>query len=229
VIDVSVLVGCQVRDLGGRTGRVTSVSLPFVKVAWNQDHLFRAVEETYARSAPTIWTDFEIFTLNGGWVSMGSILGSRPRGRVAQFTEDLENLLSGSEKSVEERQEIPEAPTEVSWRETRKLPFRRRGFESQREASEFVAELLIAEQEEIRWRTDDMEEDWEVELTGLFQALAEGCRSCEGNKLESFTGTNLFERKRGEQESKPEDWDCDDEGECVYVPTGFKLQIDVGE
>jgi hypothetical protein len=91
VIDVAVLVGAQVRESAtGRTGRITHISLPWVKVGWNPDPLYRAVEETYARSDQRIWTDFELFTLNGGWVSMGSILGARPRGRIKQFTEEIE-------------------------------------------------------------------------------------------------------------------------------------------
>ena len=314
MIDVAVLVGSQVREATtGRTGRISSVSLPWVRVAWNQDLLYRAIDEVYARSDPKIWTDFELFTLNGGWVSMGSLLGSRPRGRVAQFTEDIERLLTDSDE-LEERVEIPNeqeqkeawkllkdalkrnqlptkagmprkatadefmlmhksepyygfkhrttrnyvfvdrytklltipskpdafmrgefdleleaVQTEVMFRETRSLPFRRHVFETQAEASEFVCQLLNSEYEEVRWHTSEMEEDWEVELTGLFQALVEGCRACEQNKLESLTGTNLFERKRGARESKAEDWDCTEEGECLYVPSGFAIKIDFGE
>jgi hypothetical protein len=227
VIDVSVLVGSQVRDAGtGRTGRISTISLPWVRVAWNQDPMFLAVESVYARSDPKIWTDFELFTLNGGWVSMGSILGSRPRGRVAQFTEDIESLLKDDAPS---RIEIPDEPTRVSYREVRKGPFRGRQFDTRLEALEFVNQLLNAEYEEIRWQMDSMEEDWEVELTGLFQVLAEGCQACAEKKLESITGTDLFKRPRGERESKAEEWDCSEDGECVHMPSGFSLRFDAGE
>lgn len=228
MIDVSVLVGSQVRDAqSGRTGRVASISLPWVRVSWNQDPMFLAVESVYARSDPKIWTDFELFTLNGGWVSMGRILGSRPRGRVAKFTEDIETLLA-DDAPVEEPPVVKVEETHVTYREVRKGSFRHRQFETQFEAAQFVAELLNAEYEEIRWRTDSMAEDWEVELTGLFQALVEGCRSCEHTKLESVTGTNLFKRPRGEQESTQEDWHCEG-GECMHLPSGFVIKIEVGE
>jgi len=314
VIDVSVLVGCQVREqTTGRTGRLASVSLPWVKVAWNEHPLRRAVEETYARSDQRIWTDFEMFTLNGGWVSMGSLLGARPRGRIKQFTEELGRLLE--DDSLTERVEIPNAeeqkqawaaltkqlktvglPTsknkyrtkvdpdefmlmsmnnryymfkhrltrnylgvdrrtgkvvtfsdnkpffrgfyderledvqvEILYRKERKGGFRRHVFDSQAEASEFASQLLSEEFAEVRWRTGDMVEDWEIELTGLFEALAEGCRSCEGAKLESITGTNLFDRKTDGVKSDPDDWDCSEDGACVHGPSGFVIQIDVGE
>lgn len=313
MIDVSVLVGAQVREPGtGRTGRVTQISLPWVKVQWNQDPIYRAVEETYARSDLRIWTDFELFTLNGGWVSMGSILGARPRGRIKQFTEDIENLLADAGEPVEETASIPNADeqkdawkllkvalktaklptlsgkartkvdpdefmlmhmannyyffkhrysrnyvlidmvtgklvvpkeqqaffrgtfdesveTEVMFREKRSLPFRRHVFASQEEASEFVAQLFEKQYEEIRWRSEGMAEDWEIELTGLFQALAEGCKACEASKLESLSGIDLFKRKAEGPESEADDWDCDEELGCMHGPSGFTIKIDFGD
>jgi hypothetical protein len=272
--------------------------------------MFRAIEEVYSRSDPKIWTDFELFTLGGGWVSMGRILGSRPRGRIAQFTEDIESLLKEEPlqeveipNAVEQKQawsflrkalktnglptrdgkyrtqvdpdefmlmsmngqyfmfkhrgtrnhlgidrqtgklvtfsdtkpfyqgyydESLDEPTRVSYREVQKGPFRSQEFASRLEAVEFASQLLNAEYAEIRWQMSSMEEDWEVELTGLFQALAEDCQACAESKLESITGTNLFKRPRGEKESKSEEWDCSEDGECMHVPSGFAIRIDVG-
>ena len=313
MIDVSVLVGSQVRDGAGRTGRVDSISLPWVRVSWNQDHLFRGIQEVYSRSDPKIWTDFELFTLGGGWVSMGSILGARPRGRLKQFTEDIQDLLGGVEAPLTEmRGGIPDeedkatafkllaaalkktkvplksgktrtakpdefmlmhmtapyyhfkhrpsrnyiaverlggrlyipkrnepfflgtfdesregAETTVLYREQRAHPFRRHVFEDEESASEFVAQCLDNGFEEIRWRSDGMTEDWEVDLTGLLRIISEGCVECSKDVLESSNGTNLFSRTAVAKPSEPEDWDIDDTGLCLHVPSGFGLRVDM--
>ena len=90
MIDVQILRGALVRASDGRTGRVGSVSLPWVRIEWEQGDTQDVDSVAYRRGSPEVHEEFEILTLDKGWLGMGALLGSRPRGPMAELIADLE-------------------------------------------------------------------------------------------------------------------------------------------
>lgn len=61
--------------------------------------------------------------------------------------------------------------------------YQRKVFASRREASSFVDELL-GRADEVRWWTEGMEADWQVDLSGLSAELQGACAECDDRFLE---------------------------------------------
>lgn len=227
MIDVNVLTGCQVRDTMGRSGRVQSVSVPWVKVSW-VDEDYHVSEEVYRRSDDRIWTDIELRTLQG-WVSMGSILGAKPRitFHSTRVVEGVRNTVAQAEgKTVEESfGTSTDVETEVRYR-TQGGGQRVRIFDNTIEASEFVDTLLDEGCQEVLWRTELSDDYWLVDLEGMFESLTESCEGClEEGRASAFSlkkrrkrrspGYNPYKYKsklgpgpRGGTNRKSGEWKC---------------------
>lgn len=92
MIDVQVLRGCAVRGPGNLQGRIESVTLPWVRIQWSDGKTAEVDSLAYRRGADTVFEDFEILTLDKGWVSLGSLVGSKAR--RAQLINDLNTVVS---------------------------------------------------------------------------------------------------------------------------------------
>ena len=53
------------------------MSLPWVRIAWEQDDAFLPREEALLRSNPRVADEIEVLTLNEGWIPLNRILGSK--------------------------------------------------------------------------------------------------------------------------------------------------------
>ena len=71
MIDVNVLTGADVRRIDGKYGKVSKVSMPWVTVKWDN-----GMEESYLRSDESLAEDIELKTLDKGWLSLGSVVGT---------------------------------------------------------------------------------------------------------------------------------------------------------
>jgi len=93
VIDVQVLRGAMVRATDGRQGRIGKVSLPWVRIEWQQGDIENVDSRAYRRGASDVHENFEVLTLDQGWLGMGALLGSRPRGPMGGLIADLRSVL----------------------------------------------------------------------------------------------------------------------------------------
>jgi len=93
VIDVQVLRGAMVRSTDGRQGRIGKVSMPWVRIEWQQGDVENVDSRAYRRGASDVHENFEVLTLDQGWLGMGKLLGSRPRGPMAGLIDDLSQAL----------------------------------------------------------------------------------------------------------------------------------------
>jgi len=94
MIDVNVLRGSSVRE-DGVSGRILSVSLPWVRIAWEDEDSIIPREEALLRSDARVFDAIEIATLNEGWVKLGQLMGARTRGSRSVLAE-MKELLEKS-------------------------------------------------------------------------------------------------------------------------------------
>lgn len=96
MIDINTLRGSTVRDNAGTRGELLNLTLPWVKVGWQDENSLLPREESFLRSDPRM-ESVEILTLDRGWIPLSSLIGvveedvDGPRG--PSLAEDLENLL----------------------------------------------------------------------------------------------------------------------------------------
>ena len=95
MIDINTLRGSTVRDNAGTKGELLNLTLPWVKVGWQDEGALAPREESFLRSDPRMEA-VEILTLDQGWIPLGNLIGVEeeadgPRG--PSLVEDLENLL----------------------------------------------------------------------------------------------------------------------------------------
>lgn len=184
MIDVKVLAGSMVRDHSGRTGRVKLVSLPWVRIAWDQPGSPVPVDEVFRRGDPEVWEGLELHTLPGGWRRMGDVLGSRPRGRLRQELEGILRDLDAAALGEEDGPEDPPIRTEVWWEDAEGKEHLGE-FADRRAASLFV-DSLLGEGRPIWWRAEGMDDAWLVDVSGAFECMAEGCLACEAGRIEAL-------------------------------------------
>lgn len=203
MIDVEVLRGSQVRDQRGRLGRIVSITVPRVKLSWIKPNSMLTTEELLDRADPRVWNEIDILTFDRGWIPMGSILGARPHGRVEEFVSRLRGAVKQADEDDDETSEgseLPDkVPTVISYRRDPDDPFKKKLFQSRLEASKFVDRLQDEDYDEIRWWSEDMEEDWEVDLAGMWDCLAESCTACEGLTLEWIQEQRLLSEAKAKR------------------------------
>jgi hypothetical protein len=97
MIDINTLRGSTVRDNAGTKGELLNLTLPWVKVGWQDEGVLIPREESFLRSDPRMEA-VEILTLDQGWIPLSTLIGTvtededeGPRG--PSLVEDLENLL----------------------------------------------------------------------------------------------------------------------------------------
>lgn len=111
MVDVKVITGSAVRANDGRTGRVASVSLPWIRFAWDVPGEVSAKEEALLRSDPRLDSNIEILTLDRGWCAVGQLVGAREQEESSTYAEsvspelydELEGLLSERSRTFEKR------------------------------------------------------------------------------------------------------------------------------
>jgi len=94
--DMNSLNGSSVRDTGGRTGRIVSVTEAAVNLAWMQKGLI-AEETQLQRTA--LAPDLQVLTLKEGWqplVAVAGVTAPVPPSKVATLVEDLRNIVEAS-------------------------------------------------------------------------------------------------------------------------------------
>jgi hypothetical protein len=98
MIDINSLRGSTVRDNAGTRGELLNLTLPWVKVGWQDEGALVPREESFLRSDPRM-ESVQILTLDQGWIPLSSLIGivteeeseGGPRG--PSLVEDLEGLL----------------------------------------------------------------------------------------------------------------------------------------
>lgn len=85
MIDVKVLAGADIRRIDGKFGKVSKVSLPWVTVEWSDGKT-----ESFLRSDEALSEDIELKTLDKGWISLGSVVGTEVE--ESKKTEELSAL-----------------------------------------------------------------------------------------------------------------------------------------
>jgi hypothetical protein len=118
MIDVNVLRGSSVRE-ADTSGRILSVSLPWVKISWEDEDSLIPRVESLLRSNPRLHDDIEIHTLTEGWVKLGSLVGSRPRGRTS-IIQEMRALAEASQHNPFTHQSAI-GPSAVSWAKNRSV------------------------------------------------------------------------------------------------------------
>jgi hypothetical protein len=98
--DLRGLRNAQVRSkTSGRQGRIENISAPWVNLNWyvpNQG----VQRQCVLRTDPILDEDFEILTMDQGWVPIGNVVGSRRL--AAQQREHLEQIAASRTSSFDE-------------------------------------------------------------------------------------------------------------------------------
>jgi hypothetical protein len=102
VIDVNVLRGSHVRR-GETKGHITLVSLPWVRMEWQEDEGSRS--EAMLRSDPRLAEEIEILTTDRGWVSLATVLGVVKENKVENY-----EAITGLIEEVRDILDLHEAP-----------------------------------------------------------------------------------------------------------------------
>jgi hypothetical protein len=104
MIDVNVLAGAAVRRIDGKYGEIKRVSPPWVTVEW-QD----GTSESFLRSDDALREDFEIKTLNAGWIPMVQLLGINEKKVAPAATDDQGQEELPADETEEEEGENDDA------------------------------------------------------------------------------------------------------------------------
>lgn len=99
MIDVSVLRGSRVRSEGGESGVLSRVSLPWVRIEWQQEDGSVRSQSLLRSSLQNEGKGIEVLTMDRGWVSLGSLIGVKEEAKVENYdrvmglVEDVRDIL----------------------------------------------------------------------------------------------------------------------------------------
>src|ERR1035437_6670701 len=99
--DMNSLNGSSVRDAGGRTGRIVSVTEASVNVSWMKHYLI-AEENSLGRTA--LAGDLQVLTLKEGWqplVALAGVTLPKVLSPLAQLAEELHNRFEAKKPKAE--------------------------------------------------------------------------------------------------------------------------------
>lgn len=229
-----LLTGAMIRSQDGRVGRLVKLSLPWVRIQWEASSSEGAEEQSYLRGDSRVFEDFEIHTLDRGWVPMSKIV-SNAKSRMESLLDDVDSLEEQQNEDEGTDEEGGDSELDESVEVTVTYPSGREStfvLESADEVREFFAEveeefgegtqIQVSEEDYslVREALDEDSDDADFEAESIFEA--------KKKKSKKSSSQNPFKNKStlgpgpgGRTMSKKNQWSCSG-GNYLYTCTSKK-------